>query len=181
MSKPSASNSFNSASEMPTAQTLKDFFAAADRGDAEEVKAFQEFFPALSVSRDPSTQRTALVVAALKGNTDVMEALIEGGADIGATDVAGMDALCYAAYYGHSDSCMLLINSGADALDTGKRGVSAAAYARAGEFFALGDRLEGLGNERREALRAAWNEHPADVGTGRPVTPMKPLSLKAKG
>ncbi|CAM9599963.1 unnamed protein product, partial [Choristocarpus tenellus] len=57
---------------------------------------------------------TALIIAAKKGNKDVVEALLEGGADVIGQDSAGGTALHAAAVHGHEDIIRLLLEAGAD-------------------------------------------------------------------
>jgi hypothetical protein len=64
-------------------------------------------------AKDPDG-RTALMYAAINGQTDTMEVLIEKGAEINAKDRAGNTPLHCAAMFGDPNAVQLLINKGAD-------------------------------------------------------------------
>lgn len=51
--------------------------------------------------------------AAMKGNADIVAALVEAGADLEAKDRSGATALMYAAQFGHNDILASLLEAGA--------------------------------------------------------------------
>jgi hypothetical protein len=57
---------------------------------------------------------TALMKAALRGHTDIVQALLAQGADVNATDVLGFTILMTAAKRGHTDTVQALLAHGAD-------------------------------------------------------------------
>lgn len=66
---------------------------------------------------DDDTALTPLVTAALAGHKDIVELLIENGADPDGRDGKGYTALHAAAYGGHLDIVVLLIDRGVDPND----------------------------------------------------------------
>lgn len=73
---------------------------------------------------------TALMLAAAKGATDVIEMLIARGADVNATTAVGNTALMMAAARGHVATVRVLVESGARAAHKNKYGLSAADWAK---------------------------------------------------
>lgn len=70
----------------------------------------------LAARADPSAEaddRTPLHLAALHGNSDIMEALLVAGADVGRATSMGSTALEWAAERGWLDGVLLLLRSGA--------------------------------------------------------------------
>jgi ankyrin repeat protein/L-ascorbate metabolism protein UlaG (beta-lactamase superfamily) len=63
---------------------------------------------------DPSTRRTTLHSASLKGLTDFVSLLLKHGADPNLRDAGGRTAIHYAGLYGHGDVVELLRESGAE-------------------------------------------------------------------
>src|SRR5690349_15471456 len=66
-----------------------------------------------------------LLIAARKGKTGEVQALLDHGAPIGATDRKGHTALMLAAQGGHPDTVQLLLSKGARANDRDEEGYTA--------------------------------------------------------
>ncbi|MDP6439181.1 MAG: ankyrin repeat domain-containing protein, partial [Candidatus Brocadiia bacterium] len=60
------------------------------------------------------TRRSDLVLAAMAGNREKVEALLDGGADVNAADSDGVTAIMVAARQGHTAVVKLLLEGGAD-------------------------------------------------------------------
>lgn len=71
----------------------------------------------------------ALNVAAFRGQTDVVEAMITHGANIESTDSGGQTPLMRAASQGHSDVVAVLLSAGANPLASSETGLNALALA----------------------------------------------------
>lgn len=181
MSNKRPSADFNASPETPPAAVVTAFFAAAEKGEADELRDMLELYPALCGWKEHNTKSTALIVAAKQGNAEAVHMLLDGNADIRAEDAGGMNALFHAAYNGHFEACVALVGAGADPAETGRHGISAIAAAKAGDFPSLSTRLEIAAAEREAILRDAW--HDVGVlrdGTREPLQVMKQLSLKIR-
>lgn len=120
---------------------------------------------------------TPFIWAAMKGNNDVLKAMLESGKspppdrdDYDALDNGRMTALMCAVRSGKRNTAFELINHGADIYHRNDKGLSALYFAEgglAGEMEALWKKLAG---EREIAQMAN--------GTSKTVTAMRPLQLK---
>jgi len=90
-----------------------DIFAAAGFGDIEALRRILKANPDAIEARGPVFKRTPLHWAAEKGQTHVLEFLIDQGAEVDAQSWDGWTALHQAAHAGHKGCVELLIQSGA--------------------------------------------------------------------
>ncbi len=93
-----------------------EFMAAAKSGDADIVKEYLGYGMNVNL-KDEGTRgggRTALIHAAMAGHANVIEVLIDGGADVSLMDNSGNTALLVASEKGYSEVVELLIKGGAD-------------------------------------------------------------------
>ena len=58
--------------------------------------------------------RTALITAAFRGYTEIVEVLLQNQANVNAKANNGLTALMAAAFYGHIDTVQVLLQNGAD-------------------------------------------------------------------
>src|SRR5262245_46302264 len=75
-------------SRRDTAQLNRDLVNAAKAGERARVESLLK--DGASVEARNESQRTVLMLAALKGNREVVAALLEHGANVNATDTQGM-------------------------------------------------------------------------------------------
>jgi ankyrin repeat protein len=102
---------------------------AARTGDVDRVKSL------LSVKVDLNLDRgDAIGSAAASGHTEIVQILIQAGANVNLSDRSGFTPLASAAYAGYGDIVRLLINAGADiqASAGGSHSYSALKYAQMG-------------------------------------------------
>ena len=103
------------------------FFSAARMGDVATVKKYLE--GGLAASSRDAKGNTALVIAAGRGQTEVLNLLLNSGADPEESTSEGLfeskTALCWAASQGRTNAVAVLINAGADASKPMARGVFA--------------------------------------------------------
>ncbi|KAH7484901.1 Ankyrin repeat and SOCS box protein 3 [Phytophthora ramorum] len=97
-----------------TYQQTTALYAAVQQGQAVVVKAL------LASGADPrvacgSSDYTPLINAAYYGNCDMIELLLDNGADIDAVDRSGLSALRTAIYYRRDEAALLLAQRGAEA------------------------------------------------------------------
>ena len=74
----------------------------------------------LSWARQVTAKITPFQAAACRGQADVMELLLDRGAELNGRDMVGETALMKAAYGGHLDAVTLLVERGADKKLRGK-------------------------------------------------------------
>lgn len=79
----------------------------------------------ISKSAEHEGGHTHLMRASLEGQTETVEALLEQGADVNATDSEGRTALMYAAVNMHTDAAKALLEHGADVNATANDGCTA--------------------------------------------------------
>lgn len=105
--------------------------AKADAGK-EEVQE-KRVTPALESASDPASEE-ALRQAALDGNMDQVNSLLEHGTRVDAPDPEGHTALMFAAFNGHSDIILLLLDQGAALDRRDLMGRTSLLYASTGPF-----------------------------------------------
>ncbi|CAK4373255.1 unnamed protein product [Aphanomyces euteiches] len=85
---------------------------------------------------------SALMLAAIEGNTDVAQLLLRRGAAVNLADKDGHTALMHTAYCGHADMIEVLVDGGADLTLRNKVGRTASDVALAVGHTALAKRLQ---------------------------------------
>ncbi len=92
--------------------TLDGFFRAASSGNLPAVRLFLEAGVHLEVRNEEDW--TALMAAAFNDQEQVLNALLQKGAQVNASETGGNTALHWAAFGGRLNCCKLLMVSGAD-------------------------------------------------------------------
>ena len=87
--------------------------------------------------------RTTLMYAALWGNTQVMQSMIDNGAHVNALTYQGSTALMFAASRGHVQAVRLLLEKGADPIVKNKNGYTATSLAQGGDYAEIIELLNG--------------------------------------
>ena len=82
----------------------------------------------------PETGQTSLQEAALNGQAEVVDALLEQGIDINTRDKDGRTALMFAAFNGHEDIVKSLMENGADVNIMDSYGRTALMFGSTGPF-----------------------------------------------
>ena len=125
---------------------------AAMKGDLQTVKALLEQDPALVNVEKPPNKKTALHYAAQGGHRDVVEFLLEKGAEVSRPNIIGETPLHYAATVESPDVAILLLARGANLNARTERGMTplrlAMAFGRVATVKALLER----GANPRETL-----------------------------
>lgn len=97
--------------------------------EAIELQSLLKKYPRIVNIKYSSSCMTALMLAVLQGDLDIIKAIIEAGADINAQSNGGMTALMEAASWGHADIAKLLIEAGANINARNTEGSTALLYA----------------------------------------------------
>jgi uncharacterized protein len=103
------------------------FFKAVNGGNREVVALFIK--AGIDINAKEEDGRTALLIAAEKGDVGMAALLADNGADVNARDVDGYTALMYAAYKGNLDLADFLLKHGADVHAKDKDGWTALRFA----------------------------------------------------
>ena len=112
--------------------------SAADGGDTEAVKDFLE--GGIDVNAN-SKLGTALHRAVLRGHMDIVDLLINNGANVNLKSESGDTALHYAAKKNHIDIVEMLLKNGADINITGYRGLVPLHFAVTFDSVQLSEKL----------------------------------------
>lgn len=104
----------------PPQDDIEMFCAAANRGDIEVVRSYLDQYGKAIVDTRDNIQARAITWAAFSGHTDVVQLLVERGADINAGGTDDKPALTWAITGGKSDVVSYLLHAGAS-LDTADR------------------------------------------------------------
>lgn len=102
----------------------EDFYDMVAKGNVKGVKEVLKFNPKIVDTRYDNGV-TPLLVASLNGHSDIVEVLINAGADVDAKDNAGVTPLIAAAYCGHAKTVKKLIEAKASLDMYNKNGATA--------------------------------------------------------
>lgn len=167
----------------PSVADIQLFFEAVESEDAIAINPYLLLFPALLEHRDSSRGGTPLIIAARNGNLGAVEFLHGKGADLTATDNAGMDALMNACEKGEMPVAKYLVETAG--MDPGRKtsgGMTPATIAYAAEFYSVESRMLRYVEEQKEARLQAFHDEVEGMeqGTRRPLNVSKPLQLRLK-
>jgi ankyrin repeat protein len=95
------------------------------------------------------TKHTAIIVCAKNGDLASVKCLIEFGADVNASNIAGVTALMMAARCGHTDIVQTLLDNQADVNLRSRRHASALDFAQRHDFYRIAELLRNAGAEAR--------------------------------
>ncbi len=111
-----------------TMEQSKAMLSGVVKGDVVQVRTLLD--EGANIEAKNSSERTALMLAALAGNKEMLDLLILKGANLKATDGSGMTPLLWAAFGGNPRVVEQLIQKGADVKERDKNGRSALEWAR---------------------------------------------------
>lgn len=104
------------------------FFDACRRGDGDDVKKICELLPHL-INTPDSKGYSALIIAAYNNQPEIVNLLLENGANVNAADAAGNTALMGACFKGFPEIAEILVQSGADVNQRNLQGAPALTFA----------------------------------------------------
>lgn len=151
----SLSDSFPS---VPSPEDIENFCKAAQDGDRDKVREYLDQYGAAIINQRDRINARAITWAAFAGHIEVVELLLERGADINAGGTDDKPALTWAAETGRREVAKLLLDKGAETGVQDMRGETAMDYAkRRGEediaAMIEARREQKAEQERREARR----------------------------
>jgi ankyrin repeat protein len=92
--------------------TADDLLEAINLNDISRVKELLD--KNVDINGKSRNDWTALMVAAAKGNTEMVQLLLKNGANVNVRNKTGQTPIIFAAHWGHIDIVKLLIDSGVD-------------------------------------------------------------------
>jgi ankyrin repeat protein len=95
-------------------QACQNLLAAVNSGDMNRVKILVETAHDNCTTDDDDVQYTPLMLAAANGRVDLVQVLLDGGANIETRNPHGWTSLHVAAFQGHLEVCRKLLDSGAE-------------------------------------------------------------------
>ena len=131
LNRPDALNAFNNELMDELTEVLDRFDADATIGCIVITGSKKAFAAGADINATNSSGDSALMIAAGRGHTEIVQALIAAGADVNAANGSGGDsALIGAAGGGHTGVVQVLIAAGADVNATTPAGLAAVAFAK---------------------------------------------------
>ena len=145
-------------------------FAPTFHGDVARVTELLDDDPSLISMRD-AKNLTPLHVAASRGQADVIQLLLDRGADVhGPSDEDTWTPIVFAAYRGHLDAVRVLIENEADVTEAGGNPIHFAGQRRHKEICrllvengAIDDLIEPKNDPQLQLFRAAYSYDPESV------------------
>jgi ankyrin repeat protein len=110
---------------VPTAKEIETFHYIAAKGSKVALKAMLDKYGADIVDARDDHGRTAMIHAAITGHKELMDQLLNSGADINAADNRGQSALMAAAHRGYDLCVKHLIENGAKMDQQDEHGLTA--------------------------------------------------------
>jgi len=151
----------------PSARDIVVFCEAARDGNIAEVRLLLGQYGRDIIDRRDSIEARALTWAAFSGHRDIIELLLDRGADIDGPGTYARSALIWAVNQGHDDIARLLLEKGADPHLEDEYGRTAADYARQYGHEALAEEIETADLHRQrlaeEKARAAQHQREAEA------------------
>lgn len=104
---------FDPSARLPSPEEIEGFCTAAQRGDIQFVRDMLDQFAGGIVNARDNINARAITWAAFSGHTEVVELLLQRGADINAGGTDNKPALSWAISGNHHETAAALINRGA--------------------------------------------------------------------
>ncbi len=148
---------FDPSARLPSPEEISGFCNAAQRGDLEFVRDMLDQFGAGIVNARDNIDARAITWAAFSGHTEIVELLLQRGADIDAGGTDNKPALSWAIGGNHHETAAALINRGAslDVKDNSDRTPADYAANDPGIMAMIEDRREQLAEHERLHGQAA--------------------------
>jgi ankyrin repeat protein len=139
----------NSFPAIPGQPEINEFCHAARDGDIAAVTRFLDQYGASIVNGRDDIEARAITWAAFSGNTQMIELLLDRGADINAGGTYDKPALSWAAESGHHDTVRLLLGRGASLEVRDRDGNTPLDIARRNPWNGIAEEMESLAEEHR--------------------------------
>ncbi|MEO5806227.1 ankyrin repeat domain-containing protein [Devosia sp.] len=147
-----------------THATFADFLGVVDAGDIEGVRMGLSVNPTYSADHDANGW-TALMHAALIARGDIVQLLLDKGAEVRAVTNEGYTALHFAALTGSDEIAQLLIEHGASTLIATPKGLAPAMVASDADHAELAKTIAARAHDEMVAVQKKLNLLGYDVGT----------------
>lgn len=147
----SSTNPFNPGARLPSSEEIEYFCTSASRGDLDAVRGMLDQFGKDIVDVRDNINARAITWAAFSGHTEVVELLLQRGADINAGGTDDKPALSWAIGGNHHETAAALIHRGAslDVKDNQGRTPSDYAQNNPGMMAMIEDRRAELAEHER--------------------------------
>ena len=139
-----------------------DLYLAAGKGNVMEVRKLlkQGIDPNAAVD---ASGITALMQAAMIGDTAIVKLLLNKGANVNAKEQSGMTALMNAAAFGDAEMVKLLIDKGADIHTTNNEGITALSQAKVAKKEDIVNLLKTHGAKEKREEQSSFNNPTVDT------------------
>ena len=136
-----------------------DMFDACRRGDIALVKKLHQQYPE-SIHLEDHKGYTPLIIAVYNNSTEVVDFLLQQGANLGSQDVSGNNALMGVCFRGYKELAKKLLEAGADVNQRNGSGATALTFAATFGHLEIAELL--LQHGADVALRDARGKSPLD-------------------
>jgi hypothetical protein len=172
---------FNNVSPPPTPsrEEVQEFCNAARDGDITKVtQLLDQYGPTIVNERDGIDAR-AITWAAFSGNKEIVQLLLDRGADINAHGTSGKPALTWAVECGHLETTAFLLDRGASLEERDDTGMTPLDYARRASNTAVSDLVDQwIEDKQRGIVKAAQREEQQKVDAARAAAAERLRKLK---
>lgn len=173
-------NNFNSSvPPSPSRQEVEEFCHAARDGDIAKVTQLLDQYGATIINERDTIDARAITWAAFSGNKEIVQLLLDRGADINAHGTSGKPALSWAAECGRLETAAFLLDRGASLEERDDSGMTPVDHARRASNTAVADLIDQwLEDKQRGVVKAAQRDEQQKIDEARAAAAERLKKLK---